>query len=66
MAEFGFNHWGAVLTLEHDEVEYAINAAKAGGVLAPEVAAALGAAGVISSGLVSPIGAVLVGHLARS
>jgi hypothetical protein len=64
MAEFGFNPWGAVLTLEHDEVEYAINAAKTGGGLAPAVLTAIGVAGVLTAGVAAAIAAVLVAYFA--
>jgi hypothetical protein len=62
MAEFGFNHWGAVLTLEHDEVEYAINGAKTGGALTPEIATALAAAGVVTAGVATAIAGALVAY----
>jgi hypothetical protein len=64
MAELGFNHWGVVLTLEHDEVENAINTAKAGGGLSAPVAAAIAAAGIVTAGLATAIGGVLVAYFA--
>lgn len=62
MAEFGFNLYGAVLTLDHDEVEEAINVATTGGKLAPPILAALGAAGVLTGGIATAVGAVLVAY----
>jgi hypothetical protein len=64
MAEFGFNTWGAVLTLDHDEVDYAINTAKAGGGLAPAIVGVVAAATAASAGIAGAISAALVAYFA--
>jgi hypothetical protein len=64
MAEFGFNHWGGVLTLEHEEVATALNAVKAGAGLTPEILAAIAAAGVVTAGVATAIGAAVVAYFA--